>query len=166
MQFLPSTCIIQKKLLLFVSGYRNYAGSSLLKDNTLGIFKKPGGSVALSCFPKIIDNIDILEQLVIVWSEDVMKPMSDAQKRSIQTPIQKTKDMIHKIYPVLFADEFKLYDSNHMDSACYEDARYNLRKDMLMSALRLGGTSKGARNVSKKPLEDMTTFKPFNVRET
>ena len=83
MLFLPSTCLIQKKLLLFVSGYRNYAGQSLLKENTLGNFKKPGGSVALSCFPKIIDNIDILEQLVIVWQEDIITPLSNAQKKSI-----------------------------------------------------------------------------------
>ena len=83
MQFLPSTCMIQKKLLLFISGYRNYAGQSLLKDNTLGHFKKPGGSVALSCFPKIIDNIDILEQLVICWQEDVIAGMTPANKKSI-----------------------------------------------------------------------------------
>lgn len=61
MQFLPSTCLIQKKLLLFVSGYRNYAGQTLLKDSALGNFKQPGGNIVLSCFPKIIDNIDILE---------------------------------------------------------------------------------------------------------
>lgn len=64
MQFLPSTCLIQKKALLFVSGYRNYAGQSLLKESTLGNFKQPGGSVVLSSFPKLVDNIDILEVLV------------------------------------------------------------------------------------------------------
>ena len=31
MPFLPSTCLVQKRLLLFVSGYRNYAGKTLLK---------------------------------------------------------------------------------------------------------------------------------------
>ena len=166
MLFLPSTCLVQKKLLLFISGYRNYAGHTLLKASTLGNFKKPGGSVAMSCFPKIIDNIDILEQLVIVWQEDVIKPLSDAQKKSIQTPIQKTKEIIHRIYPVLFADEFKLYDSNHMDSVCFDEARCQLRKDMLQSAMRQGSTSKAAKPQRRKPLEEMTTFKPFNVRET
>ena len=80
---MPSTCLVQKKLLLFISGYRNYAGQQLLKATTLGNFKKPGGSVAMSCFPKIIDNIDILEQLVIVWQEDIVDKMSAAQKKSI-----------------------------------------------------------------------------------
>lgn len=83
MQFLPSTCIVQKKLLMFISGYRNYAGQSLLKESNLGNFKKPGGSVALSCFPKIIDNIDILEQLVVVWQEDVIATLTVQQKKSI-----------------------------------------------------------------------------------
>ena len=101
-----------------------------------------------------------------MWQEDVISTLSAAQKKSIQTPIQKTKEIIHKIYPVLFADEFKLYDSNHMESLCYDEARYQLRKDMLQSAMRLGGTSKQARAMKKKPLEEMTTFKPFNVRET
>lgn len=67
---------------------------------------------------------------------------------------------------MLFADEFQMYESNHMESCCYNDARYNLRKDMLMSALRAGATSKQARAMKRKPLEEMTTFKPFNVRET
>ena len=39
MNFMPSTCLIQKKLLVFVSGYRNYAGSTLLKESALGNFK-------------------------------------------------------------------------------------------------------------------------------
>ena len=47
-----------------MSAYRNYAGQSLLKESTLGNFKQPGGSVVLSSFPKLVDNIDILEVLV------------------------------------------------------------------------------------------------------
>lgn len=30
LEMLPSTCLIQKKLLFFVSGYRNYAAEQLL----------------------------------------------------------------------------------------------------------------------------------------
>ena len=106
MQFLPSTCLLQKKLLLFVSGYRNYAGQTLLKESTMGNFKQPGGSVVLSCFPKLVDNIDILEVLVQVWAEDVLGSMSAANKKSIEMPMSKAKEIIHKIYPVLYADEF------------------------------------------------------------
>ena len=77
MQFMPSTCLVQKNLLHFVSGYRNYAGQQLLKQTNLGNYKQPAGSVTLSCFPKIIDNIDILETLVIVWAEDVYAKLNN-----------------------------------------------------------------------------------------
>ena len=50
-----------------------------------------------------------------------------------------------------------------MESSCYDQTRYNLRKDLLFSALREGVKGKSA---PKRPLEDMTTFRPFNVRET
>lgn len=33
----------------------------------------------------------------------------------------KAKDIIHRIYPVLFADEFQLHESNYMESACYDE---------------------------------------------
>ena len=124
MQFLPSTCLIQKKLLLFVSGYRNYAGQTLLKESSLGQFKQPGGSIVLSSFPKLVDNIDILEVLVAVWAEDVLATMSATDKKSIQEPIRRTKDIIHRIYPVLFAEEFGLTEANYLDSACFDQARY------------------------------------------
>ena len=77
MQFLPSTCLVQKKMLLFVSAYRNYAGKQLLKQGNLGgQFKQPGGSVVLSCFPKIIDNIDILETVLHVWQTEHVAALS------------------------------------------------------------------------------------------
>lgn len=126
----------------------------------------------LSCFPKLVDNIDILEVLVQVWAEDVLGTMSAAHKKSIQMPINKAKEIIHKIYPVLFADEFQLGESNHMESAIFSfdeanpNNRYSVRKSLLLSALREGVQPKGKQAVAKKPIEEMTTFKPFNVRET
>ncbi len=89
-----------------MSGYRNYAGQTLLKGSTLGNYKQPGGSVVISCFPKLIDNIDILEVLCQVWAEDVLASLSANQKKSFTHLIAKVKEIIHKIYPVLFADEF------------------------------------------------------------
>ena len=64
-------------MLLFVSAYRNYAGKQLLKQGNLGgQFKQPGGSVVLSCFPKIIDNIDILETVLHVWQTEHVAALS------------------------------------------------------------------------------------------
>ena len=76
-----------------------------------------------------MDNIDILEVLVQVWQEDVMSTFSAAQKRSIALPIAKAKEIIHKIYPVLFADEFQLHESNYMESACFDEQLHQLRRD-------------------------------------
>ena len=90
----------------------------------------------LSCFPKLVDNIDILEVLVAVWAEDVLATMSAADKKSIQEPIRRTKDIIHKIYPVLFAEEFGLTEANYLDSACFDQAKYKTRKDLMMATLR------------------------------
>lgn len=104
--FLPSTCLVQKKLVMFISGYRNYAGQSLMKESMLGSYKKPGGSIVFSSFPKLVDNIDILEVLCKVWVEDYLTPLSATQKKSFPTIITKVKEIIHKIYPVLYANEF------------------------------------------------------------
>ena len=75
---------------MFVSGYRNYAGDSLTKSQ-MGSYKQPGGSVVFSCFPKLIDNIDILEVLVKVWVEDVVATMTAPQKKSFPTIVDKVK---------------------------------------------------------------------------
>ena len=53
-----------------------------------------------------------------------------------------------------------------MESSCYNPAVYQLRQDLLFAALRHGQVgSKGGRPAPKKPLEEITTFKPFNIRE-
>lgn len=55
----------------FVAGFRNYAGKILLTSSTVGKpLKAPGGDVTISCFYKIMNNIDILEQLATIYKED------------------------------------------------------------------------------------------------
>ena len=73
-----------------------------------------------------------------MWAEDVLANMSAATKKSIQAPMNKSKEMIHKIYPVLFADEFQLNESNYMESSCFDQNRHALRRDLLLSAMREG----------------------------
>ena len=63
---MPATCLVNTALLPFVSGFRNYAGKHL---NIASTNKKthhidlPGGDATFSSFPKIMDNIDIVENL-------------------------------------------------------------------------------------------------------
>lgn len=41
-----------------------------------------------------------------VWYEDVIVVMTSAQKKSIELPMRKAKEYIHKMYPLLFSEEF------------------------------------------------------------
>ena len=59
---LPSTCLIQKKLLWFVSGFRNYAADILHQANNQKLVQPPC-NVVISCLPKILNNPDIVEVL-------------------------------------------------------------------------------------------------------
>ena len=120
----------------------------------------------MACFPKIVDNIDILEVLAQVWAEDVLAGMSAQQKKSVKIPLDKAKEIIHRIYPVLFADAFDLHESNYMDSACFDENTSALRQKMLMSALRQGNANRARGQPQNEPLESLSTFKPFNIRET
>lgn len=72
MALLPSTCLVHKRLIHFVSGFRNYAAKILLKEMNLGEFKQPDGNVSISCFPFVMDNFDILDIFLTCWNEEVM----------------------------------------------------------------------------------------------
>ena len=163
MQMLPSLCLIHKRLIHFVSGFRNYAGQKLLKESSLGEFKQPGGNVAIACFPAIIDNPDILEVLVQEWNEYGMKDWSQLDKRKIELSMRKSEEYLQKLYPVLFSDDFDL-GANTTVSVCDDKTKLFLRRDLIMSALRYDSKKKTGK-APKKSIEEMTTFKPFNVRE-
>jgi hypothetical protein len=60
-------------MIHFVSGFRNYSAQKLLKEVVSGEFKQPGGNVAIATFPAVYDNPEIMEALVRVWTEDVVK---------------------------------------------------------------------------------------------
>jgi hypothetical protein len=61
LSMMPSTCLIQKKLLYLASGFRNYAAEKILIANNGGILKKPPGYVVLSVFPKMLDCPEAVE---------------------------------------------------------------------------------------------------------
>ena len=61
LNLMPSLCLVHKRLLHFVSGFRSYAGQILLKDVGLGQVRQPGGNIAIASFPHMIDNPDIIE---------------------------------------------------------------------------------------------------------
>lgn len=106
LEMMPSTCLLQKKMLYFVSGYRNYAADKLLAQTQVGILKKPQGNVVMSCFPKVMDCPDMLEVVVQVWQEDVMATLTVIQKKEVALMMKKMEEFVTKLYPVFFSDGF------------------------------------------------------------
>lgn len=103
---MPSTCLVHLPLLTFVSGFMNYKGEKLLRESHAGGFRKPAGDVVISCFPKIYDNPDIVEELSQIWVEDVQAKVASDQL-NIDFIKSKTKDFISRLYPVLYSEAFK-----------------------------------------------------------
>jgi hypothetical protein len=89
----------------------------------------------MSSFPKIIDCVDISDQIASLWSEDV----KNIDKKKIQLLVDKTREFITKIYPVLFSDGFNLTATNQMESSMGDETKYKLRKNLIQSALRYKG---------------------------
>lgn len=83
LELMPSTCLVHKKLLHFVSGFRNQAAEKLLKQVGAGCIKQPEGDVAISVFPKIFDNPDILEIFAQVWETDVILKMKPEERKAV-----------------------------------------------------------------------------------
>jgi len=107
-----------------VSGFRNYLGEKFLKDggpnggsSSLLTFKKPEGDAIITSFAKILDCPDIVEILAPIWAEDVLNTLNSKQKVNIEYIILKTKEVIRKLYPVLYAEEFQFKESSSTSSA-------------------------------------------------
>jgi len=105
LDLLPTTCFIQKRLLYFVSGFRNYIGEKLIRESSS--FRQPEGDVIISTFPRLLDNPDICEQIILIWSEDVWAKLDARQKLNVEFIMAKTKEFIQKLYPVVYSEEFK-----------------------------------------------------------
>ena len=161
MEFLPSTCVVHKKLVSFVSGYRNYAAELLIRSTTGGTMKKPIGDVVMSTFPKIMDCPDVVEILALCWTEDFVEKRSAVEKRSIELAVTKIKDYIQRLYPIFYAEDFGYQLSNITESACGDAPKMAARQTLITSALRYN--NKDAKKAAAKPPQ--TNYKPFNIRE-
>jgi hypothetical protein len=138
MENLPQICLLNKRLLYFIVGFRNYVGQKLLADAATGVYKKPGGDVVISTFPMIIDNPEICEAVILTWSDEVWTKLNAVQQVDIKVVMQKTEDFIKRIYPLLYADEFKFNPADPTHSACADPLLMSKRKQLLDSALRYG----------------------------
>lgn len=156
---LPSTCFVNKNMLQFVAGYRNYAGSFLDITNK-GPLIKPTGDVVMSCFPQIMDNVDIYETLTRVWVEDVLDKKQPTNVDPIAYFMQKTTEYIRKLWPVLFSEEVREQNPIRPKTANQTE---NLQS-LVVSALRFNHELYKTDKKIKAP-ETLTFFKPFNIKE-
>ena len=79
--------------------------------------------------------------------------------------MDRTKDYISRLYPILFSEEFKgIEHAGTTRSAAGLGKLREQRQQLVRSALRYGQPLTTKKDVQKPPSE-MTTFKPFSVRE-
>ena len=81
---MPSTCLFQKGMLSFLFGYRNYLGKELLRDIANGEpMSIPDNDPVFVTFPKILDNIDINEDVLAFWTEEIINNSKPADIKNI-----------------------------------------------------------------------------------
>lgn len=117
----------------------------------------------MSCFNKMLDCLDILEVVVKVWHEDYFSTMSVDKKKSIVEMMRLADDFAIRIYPVIFSDGFGYSSSRRTETAVGDKSKYELRRSLLLAALRFNSAK--AKVKVERPPEQLTTFKPFNIRE-
>ena len=66
----------------------------------------------MSYFPKIMENIDIIENLVAMYNEDFWRT------KKIGEIIEKVREIITRLYPVIYSTNFKWSETGFSDSAC------------------------------------------------
>lgn len=117
----------------------------------------------MSTFPKVLDCPDLLEVVAQIWFEDHYNQMTQANKKSIAVAIQKTEEIISRVYPLLFSDVFGYSAANATESLCGDKLKVEERRKLAMHALRYNNAS--AKQKVNEPMETLTSFKPFNIRE-
>ena len=107
LSLMPSTCLLHRPLLYFMSGYMNYRNDKLIKETDKSSkFIKPTGDVILSQINKIYDNPDIVKFMTEIWVEDA-QPKIDKNKFDIEYIMTFSKDFISRLYSVLYTKEFR-----------------------------------------------------------
>lgn len=117
LELMPSTCLVHKSLLYFMSGFMNYKAQKLLREASKQGFYKPAGDNVIASLPRIYDCPDIVEELSAIWTEDVT-PLIEKAKLNIDYIMTKSQEAISRIYPILYSVEFKgILNGNATSSA-------------------------------------------------
>lgn len=164
LELMPSTCLVHRSMLYFASGFMNYKAERLLRETAAGAFRKPPGDVVLSAFPTIFDSPDIFEELVLIWGEDIQPMIDKGKKLDIEFIMTKTKEVVSRLYPILYCEEFVGLEHASTRSEAGNPDLLTRRKKLIQSSLRFGVVHPVKQKVAEAPCE-LTTFRPFSVRE-
>lgn len=167
MTMMPSSCLVHRDLLHFVSAFMNYKARKLLEEQLGGVFKKPAGDAVIACFPMVMDCPEIVENLAMIWREDVDQAMRTAKaEMDVNWIMRRMKDYICRLYAILYSEDFKanrIRGSTY--SACADRKLYEDRERLIHSALRYGQQTTKAKKETIEAPSEMTTFQPFNISE-
>jgi hypothetical protein len=103
-----------------------------------------------------------------IWLEDVAPKLTDDLKKDTKYLIQRSKDYIARLYPIMYSEEFiDLAYKGSTVSACGDQKALDQRKKLVQIALR-SGQAFPISTKAKKPTEntsDITNFTPFSIKE-
>lgn len=160
---MPSTCLVHSNLLHFVSAFMNYKARKLLEEQASGggVFKKPAGDAVISCFPMVMDCPDIVENLAVIWRDDVEPEMrKGGRDMDVHWLIGRMKDYVCRLYSILYSEHFK---ANRLQAptytACADKRAHEERIRLIDSALRYGQNNPiKPKNAKFDAPSEMTTF--------
>jgi hypothetical protein len=136
---LPSTCIINKKMIHFLSGYRNYLAKKLCKELTDNAgFSLPTGNHVIKTFPFIVDNPDVCEKFLLEWHQNVSKKIPKTSKKNLDILTTKAEAYISRIYLVRYSDSFGVEEGKEFESAAGDEVKLKAREDLIKYSLNTG----------------------------
>ena len=113
LKMLPSICILQKRLITFILGFRNYLGKQRFEDINSGeALMLPTSDFILVTFPKILDNPDFCENVLQFWNDSATKKLNKKSLWDVTKLIELTETVISKLYPVAYSTTFDLGEHN------------------------------------------------------
>ena len=136
---MPDICLFNKRMIIFLVGFRNYLGEEKFSDTNSGeSVALPNSNLILVTFPKIMDNPDVLEAFLTFWNNVIVKKMKDKDKYNITKLLELTESYVSKLYPVVYNTTFDLSEHNIVKAAeCFlhnPDLK-SIRRTMVMNAL-------------------------------
>jgi hypothetical protein len=165
LDLMPSTCLLHRSMLYFISGFMNYKARKLLSETSIGHFRKPSGDVVIANFPKLLDCPDIWTPFSKIWVEEIVPKISGSNTRSITFVLQHMEEFVTRMYPVLYSDEFRRLEHLGATSTAIADSDTMQKRNKLVhSALRYNKDNYSG-VIEKQPPSDFTEFTPFNIKE-